>query len=314
MPTIFRRVDFPGPPLRSTVSPTCLPTRAIVSPPRTIWFGSCSPWPLRSGGATAACRLVPMIGNAHAVDLGPGEVDARRRRDVVVVGKQTRALLCRQVFVAGEPREQRVIPVPSVQSRVRHEIVQTGAEHHRAQDHDDGERRAQHGRPDRDGVTVARIDGEADAGDCGHGEAGRRRQTRPGGGAADHPPARTAEAEIKPVRLEDGDSREHDHQGRQPENEHRCIDGDAHGIDGAHGSEREQRRQGDGDGSGQDAADEDRTDDARDAIGHRHGGAGAERAEQGRLVGVPAQLPTGDLQGDEEQRQCRQPSEHAERD
>ena len=64
MPTIVRRVDFPWPPLRSTVSPTCLPTRAMVSPPRTIWFDCCSPWPLRSGGATGACRLAPMIGKA----------------------------------------------------------------------------------------------------------------------------------------------------------------------------------------------------------------------------------------------------------
>ena len=71
------------------------------------------------------------------------------RGDVVVLRKERGRLVGGQILRAGEAGQHRVVPVPSVQRRVRDEVIQAGPERHRRHGHrhgqDGAEDRRSHG-------------------------------------------------------------------------------------------------------------------------------------------------------------------------
>src|SRR5208283_2054621 len=70
-----------------------------------------------------------------------------------------------EVLLTGKARQQRVVPVPSVERGVRDEVVETGPEGDRGHEHGDGEHRAEDGGTDRDGdLAPPGLEGEAEAG------------------------------------------------------------------------------------------------------------------------------------------------------
>ena len=154
-----------------------------------------------------------MIGHGHAVDLRVGEVVARLRRDVRIVTEEPRGLRRNAVAVGGE----RVVPVPSVERRMRHERAETAAEGQCRRHDGDRQYRADERRAHRGRVAVdRRFEREADADDRGHGESevggeatGARTQRR--GRAFEHD-SRTAE--IVEAMSANGDRAEENEQQR----------------------------------------------------------------------------------------------------
>ena len=215
-------------------------------------------------------------GHGEAVDLQRAEPVTGPRRHLGVVVEEPRRLGGGDIANAAA-RDQRVVPVPSVEAGVGHQGVEARAEHHGGDDDDDRQHGAEDGRAHRHGIGPGPgLHGEADPGHGGNGKAAVGRGCRNGRGPMGAPPP----APGGPVRgaldgQHDGQRAENDDERQHAEAEHGPVRGDTRmGIDGTHGSEWRQRGERHRHRAGQERTHNHRAADPEQPVAHGHARVG----------------------------------------